>query len=83
MLSPERRKFLYTGEEIPKDRKALGYPYQVAMSSISRSNTSLEPLKDNECDLNNEESKSVLPSKAPLEYKEGGKATIDKATETC
>lgn len=34
MLIPEQRKALYSGAEMPKDRKGLGYRYQVMMVTI-------------------------------------------------
>lgn len=45
MLSPEQRWALYSGAEIPKDQKVLGYRYQVLMIIIAPSKNFSESPK--------------------------------------
>lgn len=79
MLSPEQRKAFYSGAEIPKDRKGLGYQYQVMMVTITPLKGPPGLSKSHDKDIQAEENdETVEPTQALPALEEGGQSTQDE-----
>lgn len=82
MLSPEQKKALYSGTEMPKDQKGLGYQYQVIMVTIEPPKGPPGLSKSLDKDIQAEESdETVKPTQVPLALEEGSQATQDELLE--
>lgn len=66
MLNPEQRKALYSGTEMPKDRKGLGYQYQVMMVTVASPEDSPRPSESRDKDFQIEkDDETVEPTQSP------------------
>lgn len=76
MLSPEQRKALYSGTEMPKDGKGLGYQYQMMMVIVASPEDSPGPSESHDKDLQTEkDDETVEPTQLRPALEEGGQAT--------
>lgn len=82
MLTLEQRRTLYSGTEIPKARKGLGYWYQVMMVTIASPKNIFGPSeKDNEGIRTAESDETVELTQAPLALEEGGQTMPNELLE--
>lgn len=68
MLSLEKIWALTIAKVLPKDAKGLAYRHQFSVFIVRQPSALLEPLKDNEDDLGDEESESVILGTDPSKF---------------
>lgn len=80
-FNPKQRRALYIEKKKAERPKQFKVPVPSRHDFCKKINRSLELKKDDEGDLDNDESKYVLPRKATFKFEEGGKATLNELHE--